>query len=173
MSGAGESLAPWDILREERGAQWRRPSDGAARGLQDAARAQWAMRQASRLWSGLGQLGMQRRDGLQPLYHIAESWNIEKMIEEPRQTAIVIRTNLLSSAPCRPPSHLIDHLVSLERSSTVLRLSLHQQGATVGTFLGSTIGRSENSPCVGRITLTLTRARKAHSNSIWGCDPKL
>ena len=89
-----------------------------------------------------------------PSYHIVESWDIEKMMEEPPTDYYYDR--LLEDLRKRHPqadSHLIDHLVSLEAfldKSILFGFSFGINKAEVavaeGKLLGHKIGRSGSSP---------------------------
>ncbi|OLP84615.1 hypothetical protein AK812_SmicGene34484 [Symbiodinium microadriaticum] len=89
-----------------------------------------------------------------PSYHIVESWDIEKMMEEPPTDYYYDR--LLEDLRNRHPqadSHLIDHLVSLEAfldKSILFGFSFGINKAEVavaeGKLLGHKIGRSGSSP---------------------------
>ena len=90
-----------------------------------------------------------------PSYHIVESWDIEKMMEEP-PTDYYYYDRLSEDLRKRHPqadSHLIDHLVSLEAfldKSILFGFSFGINKAEVavaeGKLLGHKIGRSGSSP---------------------------
>ena len=89
-----------------------------------------------------------------PSYHIVESWDIEKMMEEPPTDYYYDRLSEdLRSRHPEADTHLIDHLVSLEAfldKSILFGFSFGINKAEVavaeGKLLGHKIGRSGSSP---------------------------
>ena len=89
-----------------------------------------------------------------PSYHIVESWDIEKMMEEPPTDYYYDRLSEdLRKRHPQADSHLIDHLVSLEAfldKSILFGFSFGINKAEVavaeGKLLGHKIGRSGSSP---------------------------
>ena len=115
-----------------------------------------------------------------PSYHVVESWDIEKMMEEPPTDYYYDR--LLEDLRKRHPqadSHLIDHLVSLEAfldKSILFGFSFGINKAEVavaeGKLLGHKIGRSGSSPdeerCQAVVDFPPLR-EKLHIQQFLGC----
>ena len=89
-----------------------------------------------------------------PSYHIVESWDIEKMMEEPPTDYYYDRLSEdLRKRHPQADSHLIDHLVSLEAflDKSILfgfffGINKAEVAVAEGKLLGHKIGRSGSSP---------------------------
>ena len=113
-------------------------------------------------------------------YHIVESWDIEKMMEEPPTDYYYDRLSEdLRSRHPQADSHLIDHLVSLEAfldKSILFGFSFGINKAEVavaeGKLLGHKIGRSGSSPdeerCQAVVDFPPLR-EKLHIQQFLGC----
>ena len=115
-----------------------------------------------------------------PSYHIVESWDIEKMMEEPPTDYYYDRLSEdLRKRHPQADSHLIDHLVSLEAfldKSILFGFSFGINKAEVavaeGKLLGHKIGRSGSSPdeerCQAVVDFPPLR-EKLHIQQFLGC----
>ena len=115
-----------------------------------------------------------------PSYHIVESWDIEKMMEEPPTDYYYDRLSEdMRSRHPQADSHLIDHLVSLEAfldKSILFGFSFGINKAEVavaeGKLLGHKIGRSGSSPdeehCQAVVDFPPLR-EKLHIQQFLGC----
>ena len=158
-----ERLAVFRTRRGPRWAGWREGSATAGRGASDAVRPADAVDTARC-----------------PSYHIVESWDIEKMIEEPptdyyyEKLAADMRARHPKACP-----HLLDHLVSLEGfldKSILFGFSFGISKAEVcvskGKLLGHNIGRDGSSPDEERCQAVIDFPplwEKLHIQQFLGC----
>ena len=115
-----------------------------------------------------------------PSYHIVESWDIEKMMEEPPTDYYYDRLSEdLRKRHPQADSHLIDHLVSLEAflDKSILfgfsfGINKAEVAAAEGKLLGHKIGRSGSSPdeerCQAVVDFPPLR-EKLHIQQFLGC----
>ena len=115
-----------------------------------------------------------------PSYHIVESWDIEKMMEEPPTDYYYDRLSEdLRRRHPQADSHLIDHLVSLEafRDKSILfgfsfGINKAEVAVAEGKLLGHKIGRSGSSPdeerCQAVVDFPPLR-EKLHIQQFLGC----
>ena len=158
-----ERLAVFRTRKGPRWAGWREGSATAGRGASDAVRPADAVDTARC-----------------PSYHIVESWDIDKMIEEPptdyyyEQLAADMRARHPKACP-----HLLDHLVSLEGfldKSILFGFSFGISKAEVcvskGKLLGHNIGRDGSSPDEERCQAVIDFPplwEKLHIQQFLGC----